>query len=48
MSETTTELIRLRQLMREIAECRQDSTVVHELVQQALGYDPDVEDHGNA
>lgn len=42
---TTEEERRLRRLIWEIAECRMDTTVVHELAQQALGYDPDIEDH---
>ena len=42
MREAAETIQRLLQSLHDIAEARQDATLVHELVQQALGYDPDI------
>ena len=44
MREAAETIQRLLESLYDISQARQDATLVHELVQEALGYDPDIED----
>ena len=45
MNAAAGEIQRLRRLIHDIAVSRQDTCLVHEIAQEALGYDPDLDSH---